>query len=65
MWGNVFSVNAGQGTGSLAVQYKFTEYPEKTEKTRPAEAGPRAGQGSGGGGWEVAEVAGDGAENEV
>ena len=37
----------------------------KDGKTRPAEAGPRAGQGSGGGGWEVAEVAEDGAENEV
>ena len=50
----------GRGKGFAGVQYKFTEHPEKTEKTRPAEVGPRAGQGSGGGGGKGPEVAGQG-----
>ena len=59
----LFSINAGRGMGRgkgfAGVQYKFTERPEKTEKTRPAEAGPRAGQGSGGGGGEWAGGGGE------
>ena len=50
----------GRGKGFAGVQYKFTERPEKTEKTRPAEVGPRAGQGSGGSGGKGPEVAGQG-----
>ena len=59
----LFSINAGRGMGRgkgfAGVQCKFTERPEKTEKTRPAEAGPRAGQGSGEGGGEWAGGGGE------